>query len=219
MSDTRLVAYNTLVQIISRVLTAATSVFIVAYLARYLGVAGMGQYNLVFTYLGLFGVLVDFGLFLLQVREIVKRPGQEEYILGNLLGLKLALSAVVFSVAYAVSLLIYNDPLLTTGILVGAASQAAISLAHVPTSLFQARLEMQKSAIVNVVARVVYMLAILWAVTQKFDVVGIIAAVSVVNVLALIWQLAWAGTTVKLKPQWDWRYWLQFAYEAAPLGW
>ena len=218
MTDSRRVAYNTAVQIISRLITAAASVFIVGYLARYLGVAGMGQYNLIFAYLGLFGVVVDFGFFLLQVREIVRRPGEESYILGNLLGFKLALGAVVFGASYAVSLWIYDDPVLTTGILIGAISQAAISLAHIPTSLFQARLEMQKAALVNVVSRLAYVGAIWWAIQQNSNIIGIIWMVSLVNVLALGWQFIWAGTSVKIKPQWDWRYWLSFVREAAPLG-
>lgn len=218
MSNTRKVAYNTIVQIFARVVTTATSLVALGYLTRYLGVSSYGQYDLVFAYLALFGVVVDFGFFLLQVREITKYPDREGFVLGNILGLKLALSAIVFSLAYVVSLFIYHDPLITTGILIGTISQAAITLTQVPISLFQARLQMEKVAIMNIASRVVYLGAVIWGVKAGWDIVGLITSITVINLATFVVQMWLARRLVKIVPQWDFAYWKRFVREALPLG-
>lgn len=218
MNNTRRIAYNTIVQIISRILTVGISLVTLGYLTRYLGVEGYGQYNLIFAYLGLFGVLVDFGFFLLQVKEIVTHPDREEYILGNILGLKIVLSLVVFAVAYLVALWVYDDPLVTSGILVGIISQASISMLHIPNSLFQAKLQMQNVAISNVLSRITYGGAVIWAIQSDLGMLNIIAVISASNLLTLLWMMYLANRSVRIRPQWDFGYWKKFITRAIPLG-
>lgn len=218
MSNTRRIAYNTVVQVISRALTVGISLVVLGYLTRYLGVEGYGQYNVIFAYLSLFGVMVDFGFYLLQVREIVSRPGKESYILGNILGLKIALSLVVFTLAYIVSLYVYDDPILTTGILFGIISQASISFLHIPNSLFQARLQMQIVAIGNVFARLLYGVAIVWAVKSELPLVQLIGIVSAVNLVTFVAMMLIASRQVRVRPEFDIAYWKHFLKEALPLG-
>ncbi|MFA5010146.1 MAG: flippase [Patescibacteria group bacterium] len=218
MSNTRKVAYNTIIQIIARVIVTLVSLVALAYTARYLGVVGMGQYNLIFAYLGLFGVILDFGFFLLQVREITKTPERTQYIIGNILGLKLALSLVVFTSAYLVAIFIYHDPIIILGVLIGVVSQASLSYAQVPISLFQARLQMDRVALSNVITRLAYVGLIFWAINANLGVIGIVIAATVANVLALIIQMLLAWGQVPILPQWDLGYWWKFVKEAAPLG-
>jgi O-antigen/teichoic acid export membrane protein len=218
MSNTRKVAYNTIVQIISRVLTTAISLVALGYLTRYLDVAGYGQYDLVFAYLALFGVVVDFGFFLLQVREITKTPEREGYILGNVLGLKLVLSVVVFGIGYVVANFVYHDPLIIMGILVGSLSQAAIAWTQVPISLFQAKLQMDKVAILTVLSRAAYLGGVIWGVHAGWNIVGLVVSVTVINLVVFFVQMLLARPLVKIAPQWDFKYWWIFVREAFPLG-
>lgn len=218
MSNSKKIAYNTIVQVISRILTAGMSLVIIGYLTRYLDVVGWGQYNLIFAYLGLFGVVVDFGFFLLQVRDVVRNPGSEGKILGNILALKLVLSVVVFAAAYIVSLLVYDNPIISTGILLGAVSQASISLLHIPNSLFQARLQMHVVAIANIVARLTYGGVVIWAVLSDWGLLNIVALISAVNLATLIVMLFVANRSIKIRLGWDWGYIKKFVLEALPIG-
>lgn len=218
MSNTRKVAYNTVVQIIARVLTTALSLVALGYLTRYLNVAGYGQYDLIFAYLSLFGIVVDFGFFLLQVREITQQPNRESYVLGNVLGLKLTLSVAVFTIGYLVARVIYHDPIITMGILVGSLSQAALAWAQVPISLFQARLQMSKVAVMNVLTRAAYLAGVIWGVHAGWSVVELVASIAVINLLAFFIQMKLARPLVNIVPQWDFGYWKKFTKEALPLG-
>ena len=50
MSLTSRVAYNTIIQIIGKVLTTLISLVLIVALARYLGVWGFGQYTIIFAF-------------------------------------------------------------------------------------------------------------------------------------------------------------------------
>lgn len=218
MSDTKKIAYNTVAQVIARVITTIASLVAVGYLTRYLGVEGYGQLTLILTYLALFGILADFGFFLLQVREVTQKPAQEGYIVGNILGLKIVLSIIVFAIAYLASLLIYDNSLITTGILIGSATQAAAILSQVPVSLFQAKLQMQKVAVTNIVARLIYLGLIIWAATADIGLLGVVWMTVIANAAALVMQVVWAWRITPIIPQWDMGYWRKFLIEAWPIG-
>ncbi len=178
----------------------------------------MGKYNLIFAYLGLFGVVLDFGFFLLQIREIAKTPEREGYIIGNVMGLKLALSVIVFSAAYVAAIFLYHDPIITTGVLIGAISQASLSFALVPVSMFQARLQMDRVAITNIITRLIYIGLVVWAIRAGQGVMGIVVSATIANVTAFIIQTALIWPQRPIIPYWDIKYWWHFIKQAAPLG-
>ncbi|MDD5606015.1 MAG: oligosaccharide flippase family protein [Patescibacteria group bacterium] len=218
MKDSQKIAYNTIVQVIARAVTTLLSLVAVAYMLRYLGVEGYGQYTLVFAYLAILSIFVDFGFFLLQVREIAKHPEKEAEISGNVLGLKLTLSVLVFAAGYFLSLVFYDNPIITTGIFLGAFSQAAMALAQVPVSIFQARLEMHKVAVINVVSRAIYLGLIFWGIGADAGVLGLILMTAAANIVMGIISWVWVNRVVWLVPRWDFRYWKEFVREALPLG-
>lgn len=218
MNDSRKVAYNTIVQIIARGITTLLSLVAIAFMLRYLGVEGFGQYTLIFAYLALAGVFVDFGFYLLQIREITKHPEQESEIAGNVFGLKLVLAVVVFALAYLGSLIFYDNSVISTGILIGAFSQGAMALALVPTSIFQARLQMQKVAVINVFARGLYLALILWGVSANIGLLGLILMTAISNIVMWGVNWLWANQLVRISPRWDLKYWAYFVKQALPLG-
>ena len=68
------IAKNTLYQITAKIFTSGTGFFITIFLARYLGVLVYGDFIKITSYVGLFFLLVDFGLnaILLQRDEKLK---------------------------------------------------------------------------------------------------------------------------------------------------
>ena len=77
MSSTRrLVASNTAVQVAGKAVTLAIGLASIAIITRYLGPEDYGKYTLALTYMQLFAVLADVGLFTIVVREISRDPSR-----------------------------------------------------------------------------------------------------------------------------------------------
>ena len=64
------IGFNTLIQFIGKAVSVLLGLATVALLTRYLGLAGYGNFTLVFAYMSFFGVFADFGLQLAIVREL-----------------------------------------------------------------------------------------------------------------------------------------------------
>jgi len=80
---------------IAQILTKVISITFVAFAARYFGVAGFGQWSLVLLFLSFFGLLSDFGLDTLVIRDIARDPSRSSKYLRNILGIKLISSVLI----------------------------------------------------------------------------------------------------------------------------
>jgi O-antigen/teichoic acid export membrane protein len=100
----RRVAGNAVVLVVGRLITAPLSLLQVGMLARYLGVANYGAYVFLFSYLGIFGFLCDFGINQILVREQSK---SDMSVAGEFL-LSGFLAKLLFSfVGVLIALLVY----------------------------------------------------------------------------------------------------------------
>ncbi|MFQ6105028.1 MAG: flippase [Candidatus Glassbacteria bacterium] len=82
---------------IAQILTKVISITFVAFAARYFGTRGFGQWSLVFLFLAFFGILSDFGLDTLTVRDVARDYSRSEKYLRNILGIKL-ISSIFISI-------------------------------------------------------------------------------------------------------------------------
>lgn len=218
MSNTKKVAFNTSVQLFGKLITAATSVVVIAYITRYLGIAGYGDYATIFAYLGIFGVFVDLGLFVTTVREISKHPEDEKSILGNMLGLRILLGLVVFSLAYFISLTLPYPDVVKIGILIGAISHFLMSLNQVPLSSFQARLTMQKAAFSDIVGRLVLLGLVVWFILNQLGFLYLVGAVTVGNLVVFISNMIMFELQTVVWPLFNLIVWKKLLITALPMG-
>lgn len=218
MSNTSKIALNTAIQLIGKAVTVATSVVVVAYLTRYLGVSGYGDYATIFAYLGIFGVVVDLGLFVIAVREIAKYPEKESDILSNILGLKIVFGLLVFVLAYSITFGLPYSDVVRQGILLGAVSQFFISLNQVPIGSFQANLVMYKATISDVIGRFLMLGLVWWFIRQNGTITDMVLAVVVANITVFIINIALVSFKYWLKPKFDLIVWRKIIREALPMG-
>ena len=167
MSYTRRVAFNTIIQIVGKIITTVISLFLVAALTRYLGVSGYGQYITIFAFIQFFAVLADFGFFWFLVREISKPEAPQEKIFNNVLTFRSILAAVVFTLAFGVGFLIpqYHDFRIGIGIVSAAWFWQALNGTYV--GIFQNRLRMDKAALTDVLGRLVILGIVLIQISQQ----------------------------------------------------
>lgn len=141
----RKILSNTFVQIGGKVAGALVSVFIVKLITNFLGVSGYGQYVSVYEFLAFFGILSDFGLFTIAVREMAKEEGRESFIVGNVLTLRTVMATAVMLLAVGAAFLIpqYQDTYIPAGVAVASLSVFFGILNGTVSSVLQLHLKMQ----------------------------------------------------------------------------
>ena len=99
MSNTKKVAYNTIVQVVGRMINVLLALILLRYLTQYFHIRGFGDYTTAISFVAVFSIVADFGLNLIVVRDLAKMRGNIDEYLGNVIGLRtvVALATMVMA--------------------------------------------------------------------------------------------------------------------------
>lgn len=212
------VAKNSLVSLIGGVLNKILGVLLVIYAARQLGTDGFGTYSLVLSLLGIFYIITDFGLGTLTTRDLARDTGEEPKYLGNLLLMRLGLSAVAALGMVGTTLVLHYPAEVVVLASVAALSLFFTSNVDTCTAIFNAHERMEIPALVSVMATMLRVGISL----------GALAAGGGILVLMWVYTIASAAQFVLLswvlqqyaKIQWklDLGFWKRLLEQAYPLA-
>lgn len=219
MTLTHKVAFNTGFQFLSKIITTGLSLVLVAALTRYLGVDGFGDYTTIFAYVSFAAVLADFGFFWIMLREISKDEKNTEKIVNNTMTLRGVLGIVVFTLAYVISFFIseYSDSI-RLGIAVIGFSWFFTTINSTYVGLFQAKLEMYKSAITEVIGRVVIFVLVMLFIKLHYSLFLILSAYAIGNIVNFIASIAMGYKYIHFRLAFDFDFWKKMFIEALPMG-
>jgi len=218
MSLTQKVAFNTLVQIIGKLITTATTLALVVVLTNYLGVSGYGEYATIFSYVGFFSVFVDFGLYLIAVREIAKNEQEAEVIVGNILSLRFFLAFIVFGLAILISLFMPYSQLVKQGIMLASIALSFVILTQAFASIFQAQLKMHFFVLADVIGRLTVLGLVLVFVKLGRGLMYAVLAYVVGDLMMLLIAFFLANRLIKVRFHFHWPLIKKLAIFAFPLG-
>ncbi|MFL5837858.1 MAG: flippase [Solirubrobacteraceae bacterium] len=214
----RRVAANTAAQVAGRAVILALAAVSIVLITRYLGPSSYGRYALALSYIQLFGVLADVGLFTIVVREISKRPEQTSRLVGNAMTLRALVSLVVVALALGISLLLPYTPQVRVAILIAAVPFVLGLLSTSLVTVFTARLRMERAVIADVVGRAAALAAVGVVVAADWGFYAVVASAAVGAAVTL-------GLTAKLvRPLQAIRFaaepavWRMLIVSALPLG-
>jgi O-antigen/teichoic acid export membrane protein len=111
-------ASNTIHIFAGSVLSHLMGLVLVGYLARQFDVVGLGSYNLVVAYTGLFSLFADFGLIQYLTRELAARPHDREVLLRQAAAGSLAAGAIAFALCNGLARAVGYDAHLLRWILI-----------------------------------------------------------------------------------------------------
>lgn len=212
------IAYNTIVQFLSKALSTVLGLLAIALITRYLSPEGFGEYTAATTFLSFFAIIADMGLTLVTV-QLISRPGADEpRILGNLLALRLVSAAGLLALAPLAAVFFPYSAAIKQAILIGAASFVFIALNQILVGLFQKNLRMDKVSIAEVLSRVVLLAATYWAVRIDSGLNGIIWAMVGASLVNFALHLAFSRRFVRLRLHFDFKYWLDVLKRSWPLA-
>ena len=212
------VAYNTIIQFTSKIVATALGLAAIAFITRYLGQVGFGEYTTAITFISFFGIIADLGLTLVTV-QIISQPGVDENrALGNLLTLRLV-TAIIFLGLGPLLVLFFPYPLLVKqAVAIVALSFVFIALNQVLVGLFQKRLRLDRVSIAEVTSRLVLVIFIIAAVQLDYGLVGIMAATVLASAVNFLLHFIFARRFASLHLHFDLHYWRQIISRSWPLA-
>lgn len=212
------VAYNTIIQVVSKAIATALGLVAIAMITRYLGKTGFGEYTAAITFLSYFGILADLGLTLVTVQLISKKGADQDKILGNLLALRLVSAVVLLGLAPLVVLLFPYSTDVKMSVAVASLSFLFIALNQILVGLYQKHLRMDKVSIAEVTSRVVLVAGTYLALRIDSGLVGIMLATVVSSAVNFLIHFLYSLSFARIRLRFDFAYWGEIMSRSWPLA-
>jgi len=218
MSLAKRVAHNTIIQIAGKIVSTVLGLLALAFITRYLGRAGFGEYATVLTFLTFFAVIADFGLTLVTVQMICVKDAEENKILNNIFGLRLISIIAILILAPLTVVFFPYSPAIKAGVLIALASFIFPALNQVIIGLFQKKLSMGRDALAEVLSRLVLIIGILLAKKMDAGLNGILWASVASAAAGFVGHYLLASKFTWIRLEFDWLIWKKIFYKSWPLA-
>lgn len=215
---TQKIAYNAFFSAGARVIEVAIAFVIIKLIIGYLGEKGFGDYIIVITFIYIFSVLADLGLYSIVVREISRDGANEKKIIQNAFTLRLTVGVFIFTLAYFISLLFPYSDNIKFGIAIAALGFWVLSNTQVLIGLFQKHLAMDKIALAEIAGRIIQLLFIWFFIKYDFGFLYIISAIFFGALINFTLVLRFASKYVKIKLEFDFKFWKKLLRQSYPLA-
>jgi len=201
MSLSQKVAFNTVVQIVAKVVTVFFTLLTTILLTGYLGKSGFGDYIYVITLVIMFGALADWGTATIGVREAVKEEKRQGQIFANILVLRLLLSflATILLIGLGLILPLQTDrPEVLRQVIMVASTLLILNVLKASFGIvFQAKLQMQKQAAANIATSGLIFLISWFFVKAGFGLLSLMVAYLLATAVGVLVAGFLASKTVK----------------------
>lgn len=212
------VAYNTLIQIISKVVATVLGLLAVAIMTRYLGKEGFGQYTAIITFLSFFGIVADLGLTLVTVQMISRPNIDQDKILGNLFSLRLISALVFLGLAPLIVLFFPYDPIIKLGVAIATGSFLFVALNQILVGLFQKNLRMDKVSIAEVASRLALVVGIYIVYKVDKGLIGLVVVTVLSGAISFLLHYIFSRSFSRLRLCFNLDIWKQILVKSWPLA-
>ena len=226
MSIARKILENTFVQVLGKLITAALSILVLKIISGYLGTAGYGDYTTVYQFLAFFGIIADFGIYTITVKEMSRDESKIPVILGNVMGLRTFLVIIAMALAVLTVFLVprYNGTLIPLGVLIATLATFFTLLNGTICSVLQVHLKMQYATISLVLGKIVSVFYMGWVAYYAFtaDLVNgfyhLIWAGVIGNLVMFLITAYFVRRYCKITYKFDFSYWKKIFMTSLPFG-
>lgn len=188
---------------------------------------GYGQYTAVYEFLAFFGIAADLGLFTISVREISKGERDRVFIANNILGMRMALAALMMAAATVAAFLMpaYQSTFIPMGVAIASLSVFLAILHGTVSSVLQVEHKMQYSTVGLVLGKLVslaWMAAVIFYFfmgepgQEAFNQLMIAGVIG--NLSSFLYTFHYVLKIQKVRPAFEKAYWKEILVTAAPYG-
>ncbi len=226
MSIARKILENTFIQVLGKLITAGLSILVLKIISGYLGTSGYGDYTTVYQFLAFFGIIADFGIYTITVKEMSRDESRIPVILGNVMGLRTFLAIVAMLLAVLTVFLIprYSDTLIPLGVLIATLATIITLLNGTISSVLQVHLKMQYATIGLVIGKVASVLYMGWVAYYAFagnlaaGFYHLLFAGVIGNLTMFLITTYYVRRYCKITYKFDFSYWKKIFITSLPFG-
>ena len=189
LSVVKKVAKNTLVLTISQVIALASGFVYFVYMARYLGIENFGLLTFALAITSILGIIADFGLGQLIIREVARNRGLADKYLKNATGVKIALGFLFILVIFLVlKLLNYqnNEAIVVFFI---ALSVLINSFNQIHYSIFSAYEKMEYKAFGEIIYSCILLGGVFFIVHESYNITYFALLYAISSLIVLIYTI------------------------------
>ncbi|EKD76008.1 MAG: heteropolysaccharide repeat-containing protein, partial [uncultured bacterium] len=220
MSLLRQVARNTAVQFAGKFIGTALGFGAVIILNRYLGDEKNGNYITAMTYLQLFGIVMDLGLYVILLKHIATKANADHRLFHNIFTFRLVTALLFLFIACTTVWLIPNFPeIVKLAVVVVAINYLFITLNQLFLAVYQQGQNLKRVALAEIAGKFIMFLSTLLVVyvwqAGLLAVMGAIVAGGFTQTL-ILWFGLRRYTTMRLA--FDFKIWRQVFMESWPVA-
>jgi len=210
MFDVRKIAHNTIIQIIGKGVNVLIGVLAISYLTRYLSPSGFGQYTTVLTFLQIFGIFLDFGLYIVLLRELSRPQAKRNFIFSNVITLRIVSGIAFFIIAPAIALFFPYPSIVKWGIALTSLAFFFNSMIQVYSAIFQKEMKMAKVVIAEAIGKIFFLGLIILFIFWQGNLLLILMANNINSIIFFVILALLARKYVRYRWTIDLKYWIYF---------
>lgn len=217
---TQSIAKNSLWHLGAKGLGVIIGIITIAIMTRYLGASGFGTYATALAWLQFFGILVDFGLYLVFLSELGKTDdaNEQQKITGNIMSWRSISAGLILLISIGLGWLMPYDYLTKLVITLLAGTFFCQLINQILTGIFQKYLAMTRGAWVEIISKLLTLVFLFIAVWQRWGLLAIATLITLANIIgtSIIWQLS--KKFIKIRFYFDKLYQKKILILARPLA-
>ncbi|PIR96657.1 MAG: hypothetical protein COT91_05340 [Candidatus Doudnabacteria bacterium CG10_big_fil_rev_8_21_14_0_10_41_10] len=209
---------NTILQSVGKVISVAIGLGTIAFLTRFLGDEGFGEYTTVIAFMGFFGILADLGLYLVTTQEISREGADESKILGNVFFLRFLTVVTMLVIGAVLALFFPYSAEVKQSMFLAIVAFAFVSGTQVLVGVFQKHLIFYKLIGSEIIQRLVNLGLVVLFIKQDLGILHFILALAVSNGVHFFISMSMAQRITPFTLQLDFAFWKNILAKSWPLG-
>jgi O-antigen/teichoic acid export membrane protein len=221
MSETGMLAWNTAVQAIGKIVSTALGVVMIAVMTRRLGQDGFGMYTTAVSFFQIFALLLDLGINVMFVQMLGENRGDraaENRITSATYTFRLASSFILLTLAPIIGLSLHYPWELKLTLFAIWGAFLSTSLNQIVIGTQQRHLKMHIVAAAEVAGRIVMVGGVILAAGLGWGLVPMALLISLGNFTNFLVNLLVARRYASFAWNWDVRFWGRLLKRAWPIG-
>lgn len=213
------IAFNSALQLFSRLVSAVSILFVTFLITRNLSKDVWGDFVTITSYIGLFTLITDFGLNGAVLRKVINEPQNEEKYYKNLFGLRIILSLFAIFLALAVLAFFDYSSAVKIGIIFGTILLVSQSIFNTAAAAFQLKLRYDLYSISDIIGSLTILFLIFLTIKSGFGLVGVIFVFIIGSVVKALISMFLANSVLRLRGiSFDLNLWRGLLVSSLPLG-